>query len=554
MAGNTGQRQTYLRPLVALTLILVLLPLALGASARAAPAVDTPVSGPILSDTTWTLANSPYLATTNVQVMAGVTLTIQAGVVVKFNTDKLLQVDGTLVARGTALAPITFTSSQASPQPGDWGNIQFTDSSVDAVFDGGGAYVGGSILEYCTVEYGGGSSMPPTPAPAPTPTPKVVDGVLPLLGPTADQDRAEASVYGTIQADAAAPLIAHCTVRHNGRGGIYAVATEVSPVTIRDNVISGNSGGYGGGVLTYYGTVTGNTIRDNAGGYGGIYAGYSTVAGNAVSGNSATYVGGGIYADESMVISNTVSGNLAGNGGGIYANHSTVAGNTVSGNSATDYYSGDGGGIYADWNSTVTANIVSGNSADNAGGGIYTMYSSTTTGNIVSGNWATHAGGGIYAGGSAVMSNTITANSVSQDGQGAGVYYGAYYGVSDFLYNTIVGNTAPSGIIGGIAIVGSPQFHYNNLYGNSPYDVVVASYYYGAVADISSTNNYWGTTASVDILDHVYDWYDNANRGRLLFIPYLHGLDPQAPVPPPQHLQGVAGAGAVASTWDAVPG
>ena len=57
----------------------------------------TEVDGPIISDTTWTLANSPYIVVANVEVWQGVTLTIQPGVVVKFNKDKLLQVNGTLI-------------------------------------------------------------------------------------------------------------------------------------------------------------------------------------------------------------------------------------------------------------------------------------------------------------------------------------------------------------------------------------------------------------------------------------------------------------------------
>ena len=44
----------------------------------------TPVSGTIATDTTWTLANSPYFVTGAIQVNPGVTLTIQPGVVIKF--------------------------------------------------------------------------------------------------------------------------------------------------------------------------------------------------------------------------------------------------------------------------------------------------------------------------------------------------------------------------------------------------------------------------------------------------------------------------------------
>ena len=63
---------------------------------------------------------------------------------------------GELVAQGTSSSGITFTSAQDSKAAGDWGQIVFYDSSVDATYDGNGDYASGSIFEYCTVEYGSG--------------------------------------------------------------------------------------------------------------------------------------------------------------------------------------------------------------------------------------------------------------------------------------------------------------------------------------------------------------------------------------------------------------
>ena len=120
----------------------------------------TSVSGPITTNTTWTLAGSPFVITGNVFVQAGVTLTIEAGVCVKAQSQLGINVDGQLIAQGTSAAPICFTTAVLPPSPGDWAGILFSNTAVDAVFDGMGNYVSGSILEHVVLE-GAGYARPP---------------------------------------------------------------------------------------------------------------------------------------------------------------------------------------------------------------------------------------------------------------------------------------------------------------------------------------------------------------------------------------------------------
>jgi hypothetical protein len=55
------------------------------ALAHVAPAGATNVSGHLTTNTTWTTSGSPYVVTSNLFVDAGVTLTINPGVIVKLS-------------------------------------------------------------------------------------------------------------------------------------------------------------------------------------------------------------------------------------------------------------------------------------------------------------------------------------------------------------------------------------------------------------------------------------------------------------------------------------
>jgi parallel beta-helix repeat protein len=91
----------------------------------------TYVSGTISSDTTWDLANSSYIVTGDVTVDPGITLTIEPGVEVRFDSTFSIIVDGKLIADGTSANPIRFTSNQSVPTKGDWYTIRLrTDNNL----------------------------------------------------------------------------------------------------------------------------------------------------------------------------------------------------------------------------------------------------------------------------------------------------------------------------------------------------------------------------------------------------------------------------------------
>lgn len=161
---------------------------------------STEVGGPISADTIWPLANSPYIVTKGVLIDHDVTLTIEAGVEIKINQGLGFRVDGTLIAKGTEDQRITFTAN-GDTLPGSWGFIHFTDPSEDAVFDENGNYAGGSILQYCSVRYGGGGEW----------------------------------TEGTIIVTSASPLIDHCKIEDSASHGIRVA--DANDVRISHNTI-----------------------------------------------------------------------------------------------------------------------------------------------------------------------------------------------------------------------------------------------------------------------------------------------------------------------------
>lgn len=105
----------------------------------ALPFSGTQVSGTINTDTIWTLSNSPYIITGNITVVAGATLTIEAGVEVYFTGFYSLITDGVLNAQGNDGNFIQFKSLGATPAAGNWNTIELNDAA--------------SVLDYVQIEH-----------------------------------------------------------------------------------------------------------------------------------------------------------------------------------------------------------------------------------------------------------------------------------------------------------------------------------------------------------------------------------------------------------------
>lgn len=473
--------------------------LLLGGAITGDARASTNVGGAITSDTTWTLAGSPYVVTSSLYIGGGATLVIEPGVSVRVEEGLEIVVGaassgaGTLIARGVIGAPIVFTSA-GDASAGAWRRIRFDDLTVDATYGPEGEYLAGSVLQHCVVEYAGG---------------------------VFNEDHA-----GAIHANASSPALLDLEVRHHAASGIKA-NQSAPPIRIvgctiwdclstrhpvdrgggihvtgeYDHLISGNEvhhcvASFGGGgicLATTGGVVLGNYIHDNAACVGGGFQLYNgqgsplTFDGNVVANNVAgviaphgdcgasqgggAHIHGAFFADSVSITNNTITGNTAGSFGGLWINafSGTVSGNIITKNAAMDAVGG-GALLHAFVSVTVVGNTFAENYAKQAGCGVYLNGCQHVTfiDNTVVNN---HSTAGTYVGvlhsfgtSASYVGNTISWNS-TQTGSIGGLYLQAERAV--LVDNTIMSNHAGANA-GGIYIEGSgAMLQGNNISGNS---------------------------------------------------------------------------------------
>lgn len=132
---------------------LCLIGLLFGAFLPSAQA-DVYFSGTITTDTVWTAAQSPYIATGDISIDNNALLTIEPDVTVYMNAGTNLTINaGSLLARGTTAAPVVITSANdiagSTPTAGDWGQVRILNGASDT----------GTLLEYVEIRYGRGIAI-----------------------------------------------------------------------------------------------------------------------------------------------------------------------------------------------------------------------------------------------------------------------------------------------------------------------------------------------------------------------------------------------------------
>jgi hypothetical protein len=456
---------------------------------------DTIVDSNIITNTTWTKAGSPYSVLIELDIYPDVTLTIRPGVVVIFNARSDLEVYGELIAIGTKTEWISFTSNRLEPPKdeywkGDWNGISFKENSKGSTTDEGGNYLSGSIIKYCKILYGKGLIT-----------------IVPLY-------------------------IANNDISYNAFCGISNFGSNTF---ILDNIVSFNENRWG----EFYENHKG----------GGIYnsAEHCKIKRNIIQTNRADK-GGGIYNEGNSVIieQNKIDYNTARNkhgctdwthfshGGGIFniGQTTTIINNEISNNIAVcpNDNLGKGSGIYDYPNITGEPSIIEFNQIKaNNFDGIWTK-NAILRGNKISQNKIYNnflTAGVVYGCNAQIEKNVISNNEIIGIMSSTldttcectitnNIVEGNFIGIENYNRSTIIKNNSISrNKLYGIRTTHLESFENNDIFYNELYDFKYVDDY-----DQLATNNYWGTTNSSEIMENIYDYWDNITLGKVIFEPF----------------------------------
>jgi hypothetical protein len=446
---------------------------------------QTNVSGHISANSTWNLAGSPYIITAHTYLDQGYTLTINPGVIVKFNAATGLEINGELIAIGTSANRITITANSGSPTTGFWENIAFTDTCVDAQYNGNGDYVSGCILRYCDISYGGGGPM------------------------------------ATITTESCYPHIANCSISYSGFEGIFGSNSIFSV----DSCVFNHCGGEG----MFFPTGITNACP--------VHMNYDTLwydgGGINISGGECSSsmlnvnvthsyfkgnrsYGGLVFIGGDLILSENV---FEGNGGQTLpyaiAAYIMSANSYVECNRFINNFSRDGSAIvYIDngnqGSNVITDNIFDGNVDSSSFQPMTVLYAREQQGYTV------------------LISKNIFKNNTSP--QDYGLYLeGIYDTNSGSLFqvdsNEFQGNTFISDILctsGGSTTTAWQNFliHHNN-FTDSAVQYALYDDMLWEVMNVNADNNYWNSTSPQHADSVIYDHYDNPSDTYVYYNPIL---------------------------------
>jgi hypothetical protein len=332
---------------------------------------STEVSGIISSDTTWTKSSSPYSLTGPVGVAEGVTLTIEPGTIVDFNTHYIL-VNGTFRAQGVNTEKIYLND----------GYIIFTNAASGwNEQTGSGSVIENVDITALKVSTSGLPQAVKINSSSPKITNNFISGLIEIYGLSEPKISGNAIMGGILAASSLRYTISNNTIIQTelewsegvpttlidclGGGGAAIYNNTVSGGTvginggddIRDNTVSGSKFGISGSGVS---TISDNIILDC---HVGITSGL-IIERNLIKGNGE---GDGISTEGFVLIrNNTITNNQNGisirsSGFGVTIPHIVnITNNNIYGNGEYNIYlksSYNVNATYNWWGTTDTATI-----------------------------------------------------------------------------------------------------------------------------------------------------------------------------------------------------
>lgn len=190
----------------------------------------TVITDDIITNTTWYKSNNPYIINSNsITITAGATLTMEPGVEVRLEKYSLFGY-GKIIAIGTELDSIKFTSNLANPNPGDWGRIWVKGSDSN-----------NSEFKFCKIQFADvGICFKKTLS-------KISNSVIEFCHRTGVEIDSCSSIieYNIIKnIDHEGVYIPSGAPKINGNkiyGNANGIVTDISSATIQNNVIYNNS-------------------------------------------------------------------------------------------------------------------------------------------------------------------------------------------------------------------------------------------------------------------------------------------------------------------------
>lgn len=190
---------------------------------------QTNVSGAYFSNTNWSKAGSPYYVTGDVQVPAGVTLSIEPGVQINFNGDYQILVKGYLMANGTKSLPIVLSSGSVTGKA----MILFRSTNL-------------SISQMCNLQFTGPKyALQLEDESEHSQSPTKLSGVLTVKNITLTNTAVQTKGYATT----ASLVLDSATVSSTLIKGVYP---RSETITLKNSVISNstiNSDSYNNGII-----------------------------------------------------------------------------------------------------------------------------------------------------------------------------------------------------------------------------------------------------------------------------------------------------------------